>query len=172
MAPTSYHLAVTVDDAAQGVTHVIRGAGPVRRDRRASPAPGAARPADADLSTITICSPGRDGKRLAKRRRRAQPCRSARRGNRSGEIAGGTLTAGYSAPLPRIGRHADILIILILAAAGATAFVLVKGVIGMAQGKDVSGVRSQDLMRKRVMFQALAIVLVVLLLLVANGGRS
>jgi hypothetical protein len=65
-----------------------------------------------------------------------------------------------------------ILIILILAAAGATAFVLVKGVIGMAQGKDVSGVRSQDLMRKRVMFQALAIVLVVLLLLVANGGRS
>ena len=65
-----------------------------------------------------------------------------------------------------------ILIILIVAAAAATAFVLVKGVIGMAQGKDVSGVRSQDLMRKRVMFQALAIVLVVLLLLVANGGRS
>jgi hypothetical protein len=63
-----------------------------------------------------------------------------------------------------------ILIILILAAAGATAFVLVKGVIGMAQGKDVTGVRSQDLMRKRVMFQALAIVLVVLLLMVAGGS--
>jgi hypothetical protein len=63
-----------------------------------------------------------------------------------------------------------ILIILILAAAGATAFVLVKGVVGMAQGKDITGVRSQDLMRKRVMFQALAIVLVVLLLLVASGG--
>ncbi len=65
-----------------------------------------------------------------------------------------------------------ILIILILAAAGATAFVLVKGVIGMAQGKDVTGVRSQDLMRKRVMFQALAIVLVVLLLMVAGGGGA
>ncbi|HEX8401051.1 MAG TPA: HIG1 domain-containing protein [Allosphingosinicella sp.] len=63
-----------------------------------------------------------------------------------------------------------LLIILIIAAAGATLFVLVKGVIGMAQGKDVSGMRSQDLMRKRVMFQALAIVLVVLLLLVASGG--
>ena len=64
-----------------------------------------------------------------------------------------------------------LLIILIVLAAGATLFVLVKGVIGMAQGKDVSGVRSQDLMRKRVMFQAVAIVLVVLLLLLA-GGRS
>jgi hypothetical protein len=64
-----------------------------------------------------------------------------------------------------------LLIILIVLAAGATLFVLVKGVIGMAQGKDVSGVRSQDLMRKRVMFQAAAILLVVLLLLVA-GGRS
>ena len=59
------------------------------------------------------------------------------------------------------------LIILIALAAGATLFVLVKGVIGMAQGKDVSGARSQDLMRKRVLFQAVAIVLVVLLLLLA-----
>jgi hypothetical protein len=65
-----------------------------------------------------------------------------------------------------------ILIILIAAAAAATLFVLVKGVIGMAQGKDVSGVRSQDLMRKRVMFQALAIVLVVLLLVVAGGSGA
>ncbi len=64
-----------------------------------------------------------------------------------------------------------LLIILIIAAAGATAFVLVKGVIGMAQGKDVTGVRSQELMRKRVMFQALAIVLVVLLLMVAGGNN-
>lgn len=65
-----------------------------------------------------------------------------------------------------------ILIILIVAAAAATLFVLVKGVIGMANGKDVTGARSQDLMRKRVMFQALAIVLVVLLLLVAGGSGS
>ena len=62
-----------------------------------------------------------------------------------------------------------LLTILIVLAAGATLFVLVKGVIGMAQGKDVTGVRSQELMRKRVMFQAIAIVFVVLLLLMASG---
>ena len=62
-----------------------------------------------------------------------------------------------------------LLVILIVLAAGATLFVLVKGVIGMAQGKDVTGVRSQELMRKRVMFQAIAIVFVVLLLLMASG---
>ena len=62
-----------------------------------------------------------------------------------------------------------ILIILIVLAAGATLFVLAKGVIGMAQGKDVTGMRSQQLMQKRVMFQAIAIVLVVLLLLLASG---
>ena len=62
-----------------------------------------------------------------------------------------------------------LLIILIVLAAGATLFVLVKGVIGMAQGKDLTGVRSQALMRKRVMFQAIAIVFVVLLLLMASG---
>lgn len=63
-----------------------------------------------------------------------------------------------------------LLIILIALAAGATLFVLVKGVIGMAQGKDVTGARSQDLMRKRVMFQAGTIILVVLLLMLASGG--
>jgi hypothetical protein len=63
-----------------------------------------------------------------------------------------------------------LLIILLVAAAAATLFVLVKGVIGMAQGKDVSGVRSQELMRKRVMFQAVAILIAVLLLMLASGG--
>ncbi|HEU0133686.1 MAG TPA: twin transmembrane helix small protein [Allosphingosinicella sp.] len=64
-----------------------------------------------------------------------------------------------------------ILIILIVLAAGATLFILAKGVIGMASGKDITGQRSQDLMRKRVFFQAIAIVFVVLFLLVA-GGKS
>jgi hypothetical protein len=63
------------------------------------------------------------------------------------------------------------LFILIAIAAGATLFVLAKGVIGMAQQKDLTGARSQALMRKRVMYQAIAIVFVVLFLLVA-GGRS
>ena len=63
-----------------------------------------------------------------------------------------------------------ILIILIVLAAGATLFVLAKGVIGMAQGKDITGERSQLLMRKRIQFQALAIVLVILLLMLAGRG--
>ena len=63
------------------------------------------------------------------------------------------------------------LAILIVLAAGATLFILAKGVIGMASGKDITGQRSQDLMRKRVLFQAVAIVLVILFLLVV-GGKS
>jgi FlaG/FlaF family flagellin (archaellin) len=62
-----------------------------------------------------------------------------------------------------------VLLILIFAAAAATLYVLVQGVIGMASGKDITGERSQQLMRKRVLFQAVAIVLVVLFLLVASG---
>jgi hypothetical protein len=54
---------------------------------------------------------------------------------------------------------------------GAVLFVLVKGVIGMAQQKDITGVRSQELMRKRVLYQAIAIVIAIVLLLVA-GGKS
>jgi hypothetical protein len=50
--------------------------------------------------------------------------------------------------------------------------VLVKGVIGMASGKDVTGVRSQALMRKRVMFQAIAIIFVILFIMVARGSGS
>lgn len=65
-----------------------------------------------------------------------------------------------------------VLIILIVLAAGATLFILAKGVIGMAQGKDLTGARSQELMRKRVMFQAIAIVLVILFLLVASNGKG
>ncbi|GAA4823291.1 hypothetical protein GCM10023232_21110 [Sphingosinicella ginsenosidimutans] len=64
-----------------------------------------------------------------------------------------------------------LLVILIIAFAGATLYVLVKGVIGMAQGKDLTGQRSQELMRKRVMFQAVAILFAVILLLVAGSGN-
>jgi hypothetical protein len=62
-----------------------------------------------------------------------------------------------------------LLAVLIVLAAGATLFVLAKGVIGMAQQKDLSGRRSQELMRKRVLFQAIAVLLAVVLLLVASG---
>ncbi len=59
--------------------------------------------------------------------------------------------------------------ILIAAMALATLYVLVRGVITMAQGKDITGARSQALMRKRVMYQAIAILFVVLFLLLASG---
>ena len=62
-----------------------------------------------------------------------------------------------------------LLVIMIVLAAGATLYVLAQGVIGMAQGKDITGQRSQQLMRKRVMFQAVAIVFVILFLLLASG---
>ena len=63
-----------------------------------------------------------------------------------------------------------MLIILLVAAALATLFVLVQGVIGMAQQKDLSGARSQALMQKRVMFQAVAVILAILILLLAKGS--
>ena len=69
-----------------------------------------------------------------------------------------------------MGPMQTLLVILLVLAAGATLFVLIKGVIGMAQQKDLSGQRSQDLMRKRVMFQAVAILIAVLLLMVAGGS--
>jgi hypothetical protein len=61
------------------------------------------------------------------------------------------------------------LFFMIVLAAGTTLFVLAKGVIGMAQGKDITGARSQELMRKRVMYQAIAIIFVILFLIVASG---
>lgn len=63
-----------------------------------------------------------------------------------------------------------ILIILIVLAAGATLYVLVKGVIGMAQQKDITGQRSQKLMQQRVLFQGIAVLLVILLLVVAGNS--
>ena len=63
-----------------------------------------------------------------------------------------------------------ILVLLLVAAAGATLFVLIKGLINMAQQKDVSGQRSQALMQKRILFQAVAIGIAVLLLLLMRSG--
>lgn len=64
------------------------------------------------------------------------------------------------------------LFILIAIAALATLYILVKGVINMAQGKDITGERSQNLMRKRIMYQAIAIIFVILFLLIARGAGS
>ncbi len=63
-----------------------------------------------------------------------------------------------------------VLIILIVLGALATLYVLVRGVIGMAQQKDMTGQRSQQLMQKRVMFQAITILLAVALLAVMGSS--
>ena len=64
-----------------------------------------------------------------------------------------------------------VLLIFLLLAMAAVLYVLVRGVIGMASGKDVTGEQSQKWMQRRVLFQGLA-VLIVLALLALAGSPS
>ncbi|MDV3257286.1 MAG: HIG1 domain-containing protein [Sphingomonas sp.] len=66
----------------------------------------------------------------------------------------------------------SLLFILLLITMAAVAYVLVRGVIAMANGRDVSGEVQQGYMQKRVLFQGIAIVIAVIILLIAGGGRS
>ena len=63
-----------------------------------------------------------------------------------------------------------ILLILLLVAMAATAYVLVRGVMAMASGKDVTGEQQQNYMRKRVLYQGVAIMIVALILIVAGAA--
>ena len=65
-----------------------------------------------------------------------------------------------------------LLMILLAVVMAGVVYVLVRGVMLMASGKDVTGEQSQDWMRKRVLFQAVAIVIVILLLLVAGASKG
>ena len=65
-----------------------------------------------------------------------------------------------------------LLLIVLLLAMAATAYVLVRGVMNMASGKDLSGEKSQQWMRRRVLFQAAAIAIVVLILIVAGAAGN
>jgi hypothetical protein len=62
------------------------------------------------------------------------------------------------------------LAILLVAAMGATAYVLVRGVVTMASGRVGSSEQQQQWMRKRVLFQAVAIIFVILILVVAGAA--
>ena len=62
------------------------------------------------------------------------------------------------------------LLILLLAAMAGVVYVLVRGVIAMASGKDLTGEQSQMWMRRRVLFQAVAIVIVILILVLASAS--
>lgn len=65
-----------------------------------------------------------------------------------------------------------ILFLLLIAAMAAVAYVLVRGVIAMAHGKDVTGEVQQGYMQKRVLYQGIAIVIVILILAMAGGSRG
>lgn len=65
-----------------------------------------------------------------------------------------------------------LLTVLLIAAMAATAYVLVRGVVTMAQGKVGSSEQQQQWMRRRVFFQAIAIIIVILILVMAGtAGR-
>ena len=64
-----------------------------------------------------------------------------------------------------------LLIILLVAAMAAVLYVLVRGVLAMASGKDISGEQQQNYMQKRVLFQGVAIVIVIAILALA-GHKS
>ena len=64
-----------------------------------------------------------------------------------------------------------LLILLLVAAMAAVLYVLVRGVLAMASGKDVSGEQQQSYMQKRVLFQGVAIVIVIAILALA-GHKS
>ena len=63
-----------------------------------------------------------------------------------------------------------IIIFFIVLAAAATAAVLIRGLVIMASGKDITGQQSNRMMSYRVGLQAVTVILVVLLFLVMRGG--
>ena len=65
-----------------------------------------------------------------------------------------------------------ILLILLLLAMAAVVYVLARGVMGMASGRDLTGEQSQKWMQRRVLFQAVAIVIVILILAIAGASSS
>ena len=62
-----------------------------------------------------------------------------------------------------------LLLMFLLLAMAAVLYVLVRGVIGMASGKDVTGEQSQKWMQRRVLFQGLAVLIVLALLALAGS---
>lgn len=64
------------------------------------------------------------------------------------------------------------LFVLLVLAMAAVLYVLVRGVMLMASGKDMTGEQSQMWMRRRVLFQGVAIVIVILILVVAGQSAS
>ena len=65
-----------------------------------------------------------------------------------------------------------LLIVALVVAMVFTAYALVRGVMAMASGKLGNGQQQQQQwMRKRVLYQGIAIMVAALILLLAGGGR-
>ena len=64
-----------------------------------------------------------------------------------------------------------LLIIVLVGFMAATAYVLVRGVMAMASGKVGNQQQQQQWMRKRVLYQGIAIMVAALILVLAGGGR-
>ena len=64
-----------------------------------------------------------------------------------------------------------LLIIILLVAMGFTGYALIRGVMAMASGKAGNSEQQQQWMRKRVLYQGIAILIAAVILLLAGGGR-
>jgi UPF0716 family protein affecting phage T7 exclusion len=64
-----------------------------------------------------------------------------------------------------------LLIIALVLAMAATGYVLVRGVLAMASGKAGNQQQQQQWMRKRVLYQGIAIFIAALILLLASASR-
>ncbi len=63
-----------------------------------------------------------------------------------------------------------VLLILLLAAMAGVVYVLVRGVIAMASGKDMTGEQWQMWMGRRVLVQAVGLIIVILFLVLASAS--
>ena len=63
-----------------------------------------------------------------------------------------------------------LLIIALVIAMAATAYVLVRGVLAMASGKAGNQQQQQEWMRKRVLYQGIAIFIAAAILMLASAG--
>lgn len=65
----------------------------------------------------------------------------------------------------------SVALVFVILGALATAAVLVRGIIVMARGKDITGHQSNRLMSYRVLLQLLTVIFVIILILLVRAGR-
>lgn len=180
-APASYHLAVTLDDAAQGITHVVRGTDlfPATHVHRLLQALLGLPTPEYRHHPLLL---GPDGTRLAKRHG-APSLEAMRLGARTGARSPiGSVGACFRLDSRRQRRRAGgmtfFLAALLIAAMLAVVFVLIKGLVNMAQTttKDLEGegpsdraLKSNKLMQQRILLQGVAIAIIALLLLILSA---